>query len=145
MAESHVISGLVAKRADLSGLVAHHRQEVARLQADLQHLDATIKLFEPDFNLKSIKSKQVQQRSQYFERGEGQRLVLEALRLIGQPALLSVIAQQVATFKAFDAAELPAIEHSLDSILRRAERSGLVQRLGRDSHGTVWGLVPLPQ
>jgi hypothetical protein len=145
MAESHVISGLVAKRADLSGLVAHHRQEVARLQADLQHLDATIKLFEPDFNLKSIKSKQVRQRSQYFERGEGQRLVLESLRLIGQPALLSVIAQQVATFKAFDTAELPAIEHSLDSILRRAETAGLVIRLSRDSHGTVWGLVPLPQ
>lgn len=144
MAESHVISGLVAKRADLSGLIAHHRQEMARLQGDLQHLDATIKLFEPDYDLRTIKSKQIRQRNQHFERGEGQRLVLEALRSLGMPALLSEITQVVAGIKAFSADDLPAVEHSLDSILRRAETAGLVMRLGRDSHGTVWGLVPLP-
>lgn len=145
MAESHVISGLVAKRADLSGLIAQHRQEMARLQGDLQHLDATIKLFEPDYDLRTIKSKQVRQRNQYFERGEGQRLVLEALRVLGKPALLSEITQAVVGIKAFSADDLPAVEHSLDSILRRAETAGRVTRLSRDSRGTVWGLVPLPQ
>jgi len=47
MAESHVVSGLVAKRSEVSGLISHYQHEIARLQGDMQHLDATIKLVIP--------------------------------------------------------------------------------------------------
>ena len=44
MAESHVVSGLLAKRAELAGLVEHHRAELERLAWQLGHL-ATVKGF----------------------------------------------------------------------------------------------------
>ena len=47
MAESHVLSGLVAKRAELAGEVEHHRGELHRLAEALSHVDATIRLFDP--------------------------------------------------------------------------------------------------
>ena len=42
MAETHVISALVAKRSELAGLVAHHRKEITRLSEEVKTLDATI-------------------------------------------------------------------------------------------------------
>jgi hypothetical protein len=45
MSESHVVSGLVAKRSELAGLIDHHQKEIDRLTGDLVHLDAAIKLF----------------------------------------------------------------------------------------------------
>lgn len=44
MAESNVVSGLVAKRTELATLIAHHQREVTRIGDDLRHVDATIKL-----------------------------------------------------------------------------------------------------
>jgi hypothetical protein len=45
MAESHVVTALVSKRAEMAGLIEHHRKEMGRLATDLAHLDATLKLF----------------------------------------------------------------------------------------------------
>ena len=45
MLEDHIVSGLVAKRAEMAGLIDHHQKQVARLAADMHHLDATLKLF----------------------------------------------------------------------------------------------------
>ena len=38
MAESHVVTGLVTKRAELAGRVEACRQELERLVADVDHL-----------------------------------------------------------------------------------------------------------
>jgi hypothetical protein len=54
MAESHVVSGLVAKRSELAGLVQHYQSEISRLTGDLHHLDAAIKLFAPEFDLRTL-------------------------------------------------------------------------------------------
>lgn len=145
MAESHVVSGLIAKRSELAGQVAHLQKQMTLLQGGLAHLDATIKLFSPEYNLRSIRPKQVRQRNHYFDRGEGQRLALSALREIGEPARLAVIAQKIVGWKGFDEAERAGVEHSLDAILRRAETAGLIQRVSRDAHGIVWQIAPLAQ
>ncbi len=36
MAESHVMTALVTKRAEMAGLIEHHRKEMGRLAADLE-------------------------------------------------------------------------------------------------------------
>ena len=68
MSESHVVSGLVAKRSELAGLIDHHQKEIDRLTGDLVHLDAAIKLFSPEFDLGTIKRKQYRR---YPENREG--------------------------------------------------------------------------
>ena len=47
MPESHVIAGVIAKRADLAGQVAHAEGEMRKLKTALEHVDATIVLFVP--------------------------------------------------------------------------------------------------
>lgn len=101
MAESHVVSGLVAKRSEVSGLISHYQHEIARLQGDMQHLDATIKLFDPEYDLRTIRPKQVRQSSRLFANGECHRLMLEALREMGGQGSTGEIAQRIHACKGF--------------------------------------------
>ena len=78
--ESHVVSGLVAKRGELAGEAERHRRELHRLADELVHLDATIRLFAPDYDLGGIRGRGRRHRHQWFKPGECQRLVLEVLR-----------------------------------------------------------------
>jgi hypothetical protein len=45
--DTFAISALVRKRAELAGLVDHARAELDALTANLGHLDATLRLFDP--------------------------------------------------------------------------------------------------
>ena len=82
MAESHVVSGLVAKRSEMAGLIQHYQSEIARVSGDLRHLDATIKLFAPEFDLRTVRAKEHRERNQYFRQGERPRMVLDILRVL---------------------------------------------------------------
>jgi len=48
MAEPHVIDALRGKRSELSGIVSHLEQQIVQHRASLVHLDAAMRLFDPD-------------------------------------------------------------------------------------------------
>lgn len=80
MSESHVVTGLVAKRAEMSGLIQECQTEIDRISNEISHIDATIKLFSPEFDLRSIRAKKRRVQNKYFKPGECPRLVLDILR-----------------------------------------------------------------
>jgi hypothetical protein len=47
MAETHVISALRAKRAEISGYIHELEKKVKRMRVNLSHIDATIRVFAP--------------------------------------------------------------------------------------------------
>jgi hypothetical protein len=61
MAESHVVSALVNKRAEIAGMIARTEQQLGQFRADLVHLDERIR-----------------QSDLWFEQGELSRRVLDA-------------------------------------------------------------------
>ncbi len=48
MAELHVMDVLHAKRSELSGIVSHLEQQTVQHRASIVHLDAAMRLFNPD-------------------------------------------------------------------------------------------------
>ena len=54
MSDTQVLSGLVAKRGELAGQVEQSHREVQRLAEELSHLDATIRLFDPDYDVGAV-------------------------------------------------------------------------------------------
>jgi len=58
MAEPHVVSALVAKRGELAGEVQRYCRELRRLDEQLGHLEAVIRLFAPDYDLASVRPRQ---------------------------------------------------------------------------------------
>lgn len=143
MAGSHVVSGLVAKRADMAGLIEHHKKEMARLTSDLGHLDATIKLFAPEVDLRTMRVKAHRQRNQYFKPGECQRLVLEIFR--DTPVALSSrqVAEQIVARKKMDSsvAMIEQMQKNAIAVLRRLEKNETVSPAGKEGQGQTWVLV----
>jgi len=141
MAESHVVSGLVAKRSELAGLIDHHQQEAKRLVCDLIHIDAAIKLFSPELNLGTIKPKQYRRYSRLFKQGECHRLSLDALRNAGIPISTVMVAERIMKLKGIPAEQYQTVCDSVNNSLRYGENTGKVRRNGMDGASIVWELV----
>ena len=74
MAQSLVVSGLVAKRSETAGEVEHYRRELQRLGEELGHLDATIRLFDPTYDRGAVRSRKRGQLQEDAENGLSLRL-----------------------------------------------------------------------
>ena len=80
----YVLSGLVKRRAELAGEADALRARLADITADLGHLDAVIRLFDPDHDIAAIRPK-TPRGPDTAGRGERGRLVLDVLREAGEP------------------------------------------------------------
>jgi hypothetical protein len=80
MAEPHVISALRSKRSELGGVVNQLEQRLEQHRADLAHLDATMRLFDPDIRPQEVRPKQQRFRSAWFRPGECRRVTIAAAR-----------------------------------------------------------------
>lgn len=76
----NTVSGLLDKRAELAALVKFHQAELRKIICDLDHLDSTIRLFDPSADTSRIKRYPTKHRAQ---KGELSRFVINALRIAG--------------------------------------------------------------
>jgi monoamine oxidase len=149
MAESHVVSGLVAKHAELAGLIQFHRTEIERVASDLQHLDATLKLFDPEIDLRSLGTKRVNSSRtggfKRFESRESHTWVLDQLREATEPLTTNTMIVRIIIAKGLeDTKELrTSIQRTLTGTLRRLEKRGLVEDAGRADNGlsVLWQIA----
>lgn len=142
MAESHVVTGLVAKRAELAGRIQVRRRELEELEAHVGHLDGAIKLFAPDYKLEGIRAKPPRRRNRFFVQGECQRLVLEILREATQPLSAARLAEALARRKGLEAssAVIEPLRKSALGAVKRLAGKGVIAPAGSDDAGTAWRL-----
>lgn len=138
MAELHVVSGLVAKCADLAGLLDHHRKEIERIGGDIRQVEATIKIFSPDTDLRSIRAKTHQERSVIFRPGEAPRSILDVLRKAGEPLTSREMVERILTGRGIDVTpeRLGAVQKSLLTALKGLEAKNLVRVAATGKDGT---------
>ncbi len=140
MAESHVVSGLVAKRAELAGQIEQCRQELGRLVANMGHLDGSIKLFAPDYKLEGIRAKTPRQRNQFFRQGECQRLVLEIFRDAEEALSVRHIAEILLQRKGLEVtpAMIEQMSKNTRGVVMRLAGNNVVQSVGVDGTSKTW-------
>ena len=140
MAESHVVSGLVAKRGDLAGEVERCRRELHRLADELGHLDATIRLFAPDYDLGRIRARKRRRAHHWFGPGECQRLVLEVLRDAAGPLSDQGVTVAVAARKGLQGhpEAFAALQKTTLAVLRRLAGKGVAQVVGLADRVRGW-------
>lgn len=150
MAESHIVSGLVAKHSELAGLIQFHRSEMERVAVSLQHLDATLKLFAPEIDLRSLGTRRVRQSSvgggfKRFKSKESHTLVLDQLRVAVEPLTTVMMCTAIMANRGMeDTQELrTSIQRTLTGTLRRLEQRGLVKDVGRAENGlsALWQIA----
>ncbi len=143
MAESHVVSALVSKRAEIAGLIARTEQQLGQFRADLVHLDATLRLFAPGVEPKTIPAKRIRQADLWFEHGELPRRVLDALRRAGKPIHAPDVVRAVMIDKGLDPADRQSfarVQWKVRDILNRLNRRGLLVPDGV-GHGVLWRIA----
>lgn len=141
MGTSFVISGLLTKHTELVTLLEHHAKEVDRIDAELRHLSATIKLFAPETDLRSLPPKRFVETNRVFRQGESYRVVLEVLREAGGTLNTHQVAQRIAEKKGLDESRVTPIRDTILDTLRRAEKRGVVRQNGKEGMAIVWTLA----
>lgn len=78
MAESHVLSALISKHAELQGEIIAHQNAIKDIKNTLEIISQSIKIFDPDYDLRKIKSKTIQIR--YFKNKELTKMTIEFIK-----------------------------------------------------------------
>ncbi len=102
MAEPHVISALVKKRADLTGEIERTHQHLRQMVLDLENLDATILMFDSSYQVESIKPKAFRPPKDWAKRGEMTRIILNILKQAAEPLTTRDIALELLVSRALD-------------------------------------------
>ena len=126
MVELHVMSALRNKRAEMAGTVVQLEQQLVRQRADLSHLDATMRLFDPDIRPNEIRPKQRRARSTWFRHGECLRLIYDELRDAPQPMTTRELAERIMRVRAIPAADARSrdlVQKTLLGSLNRAKQT----------------------
>ena len=105
MGEPHVISALSNKRAELAGIVSQLERQLGQQQTNLAHLDATMRLFDPDIRPNKIRPRHQRARSVWFRPGECLRLIYDELRDAVQPMTTRELAERIMRAKAMPMAD----------------------------------------
>lgn len=82
--QPNVLHALTRKRAEVAGQIEHNQLALRHLIAELDHLDATIRIFNPAIDIGAIRAKPVPPRHAAFK-GEVTRVVFKALREAREP------------------------------------------------------------
>src|SRR5262245_3686644 len=99
---SFVLPGLVKKRAELAGDIERTQVDLQRMIGELEHLDATIRLFDADYQIKAIKPKVFRSPADWAHRGQMTRICLDILRQAASPLIAGDIAHQLMLERALD-------------------------------------------
>ena len=105
MGQLHVIGALSTKRSELAGIVGQLEQQLTQQRTNLAHLDATMRLFDPDIQPKQIRPMQQRARSVWFRPGECLRLIYDQLRDANQPITTRELAERIMRVKALPATD----------------------------------------
>lgn len=136
----YVLSGLTKRRAELAGEADALRARLATIAVDLGHLDAVIRLFDPDHDIASIRPKRPRG-PDAAGRGERGKLVLDVLREAAGPIPAVEIARRMLAKQGQDADDVRLVRQvtkRVEAALARQEKRGVVQAVREAGKAVVW-------
>ena len=141
----HVVSQLISKKEELQGELNFYKVKVAQLEEVLHGINISIKTFDPDFDLNSVKTKRFTGNKHYFKRGEGHTMILDTLRKTDTPLTTNEITNIVMRKKNLDTEDkilVEKIQKSLLAILKKQEQNKTVKSLSKDNYqGFLWEIA----
>jgi hypothetical protein len=91
---------LVRLHADLGGQIQAAKAQAERLASDARHVEAVIRMFDPDYNVRAIAARRRVRSNPWFKRGTLFRHALDVLRAAPGPMTVREITDAVLAAKA---------------------------------------------
>lgn len=98
----YVLTGLVKRRAELTGEIEAIHERLKKMLADLESLDATILQFDPSHTVEAIRPRALRPPKDWSNRGQMSRIVLSILRQAAEPMTSRDIALELLVARALD-------------------------------------------
>lgn len=127
MAETHVLSALRSKYAELMGQLRLLERDAERLRVDLYHVECAMRLFSPDSEMPT--AKRPRKANRWSVGGNGTRMALAVLRDADGPLTAHEIALEAmrrAQMPTDDGIVVKAVASSLRGSLKRRAGKGVV-------------------
>ena len=146
MADTHVISALSTKRGEILGSIKHYKQIISSLDKDLTNIDATIRIFEPDYKFGSEKVVNKHTRNRFFNNGEAKVLVLEVLKNSSLPLSTDKISNIIALNRKLsfeNKTDKSNFQKSILLALNTCLSNSIVEKVSKDGLSIVWKIKEL--
>lgn len=140
----NVLSGLMTKRSEIAGLVEGLQDRLREALINLDHIDQTILLFDPEADLAEVKAKPLPPRHVAFK-GQVTRSILHMLRTTGEALDSKAITLRLMAERELNAADtklLKTIQKRVGAALRNMRDRGLVSSERGNEGLLVWSLKP---
>lgn len=131
----NTVAGLVAKHKELSDLREKYRAEIKKLTIDIDHLDAAIRLFDPNADTSPMKHYVTKH---HAEKGSVKRFVLNMMREATAPLTSREITEQWVADRGLvaDVATYTAIRKRIGACIKTCVGQGLIVECGwTEDHG----------
>ena len=136
MAELGVIEALREKRSELNGVLSRLEQQLAQHRGSLAHLDATMRLFDPDLLSQDADPAPQRERVSWFRPGECRRLIYDVLRDAPQPLAMRELAERVTAARG-----TPAADNRTRALIQKTVLASLSRAKGTIERTEVDGVV----
>ena len=143
MKNEHTINALMRKRAEIAGRIEHHQTHLRQAIIDLDNLDATLRLFQPDIDLEEIRPKPFPPRNVAFK-GEVARIVLEALRQSKGPMTAQQLAQHFMAQRGLNTADKKQVRivgKRIGACLRHHRARGVLRSIPGRGPELLWDIA----
>ena len=140
MENSHVISALKSKRAELMGKANYHEKELRTLIDSINHVNKSLKLFDPNIKLSAIRPKIFRKYNKLFRSGELSRLILEIFRDLNSQLTCEQVSEEIKKRKSLNQ-HVKDLNSSVRRSLYHHERKGLLKRIVKEFELNQWELI----
>lgn len=140
MSRSPTVHGLIRKRAEIAGEIEAMQRRFHKLADSLDHLDATLRLFEPGIVLEDIRPKRFAPRHA-AKHGEMARFIFEAIREAGEPLSCIQLADAFMASRQIDASDkatVKMIRKRVQYSLRQQRSRGALKASAGPQRLLVW-------
>jgi hypothetical protein len=138
VSETHVVSALVAKRAELAGEMIAAEKRIAQIRTDLGNIDGAIRIFDPSIAVARITPVVKRKTAPLLPQGQGARIVLDTLRRAGEPLSPRQVADRIASERGLelDAGAMERLTQRIRNTLASQEGRGVACETA--GNGKVW-------
>ena len=135
----YALTALKDKRATLAGEIAALKKRLKWAEDALGHVDACLRLMDPDADPSALPAKRPYQRVKLFRQGELGRMILDALRRAGRPQSTHAIVSALLEAGGHGEAARPTMTPRVRGNLTYLEKAAKVVKAGRGKSVT-WHL-----
>lgn len=137
---AHTLHALTRKYGEIAGRIGLAREAVQQLTADLAHIEATIRIFDPTIDIGRIRAKHIPVREPAAQ-GEVTNILLDVLRESTEPLTPRELTEHLMEKRGLDIEDrdlFTIILKRVRACLRSQRNQGVLRPVGMDGPAQLW-------